>query len=162
MPSQVTVRLPADFTVILNRLAVQYGMDAAEEPSRQSKAANPNNKAPVPETVTMCEEHITVTGSVHAECSVALELLGTGKRWTNIAIGTSMGSCWFCRQYLKLLQESSGVPFTATNSHGQPQPGWMLPPSSLELEEVHEEMEQKISYELRKIIEQQRRGSRFE
>lgn len=157
VPAQATVRLPADCTSIFNRLAVEYGVDT-EEPSHQSRAANPDIDTPGPETVNMCGEHVTVTGSVHAECSVALQLLSAGKRWKNIAIGTSKGSCWFCIQYLKLLQESYGVAFAVADSDGNTPPGWMLPPTSPELAEVHEEMEQKIADGLRQIIERQRRG----
>lgn len=160
VPAQATVRLPADRTDIFNRLAVEYGVDTAEEAGRrQSRAANSDIDTPSPDTPSVCEDHITITGSVHAECSVALQLLSAGKRWKNITIGTSHGSCWFCIQYLKLLQECCGVEFAVTDSNGNAQPGWMLPHTGPELVEVHEGMQQKVAEGLRRIIEQQRRGA---
>lgn len=150
MPPQTLTRLPANPAGIFDRLAVEHGLDTANE--SQVDAADPDGDSPNPEIHTS-EAHVTITGSVHAECSIALHMLKAGRRWGNIEIGTSKGSCWFCIEYLKLLQDKFGIPLLVTDSDGKSRAGWMLPSTTPEIAEIHEKLEEKIAEELESIAE---------
>lgn len=152
MAAQIKTRLPADCSVIFNRLATEGGLDATIDAS-QLKAAYPGAEIPGPEIMTSPERQIMITSSVHAECSVGLHMLSIERRlWKNIEIGTSEGSCWFCVQYLGLLQQKYVVTLPTTHSHGNTQPSWMLPPTCLELLEIHQGLERKVTEALEEII----------
>lgn len=150
MPPQSLARLPANPAGIFDRLAVEHGLETGEE--SQLDEADPDGDSPGPEIRTS-EEHVTITGSVHAECSIALHMLKAGRRWGTIEIGTSKGSCWYCIEYLKLLQDKFGVPLPVTDSDGKARAGWTLPDTTPEIAEIHEKLEEKLEEELESIAE---------
>lgn len=99
------------------------------------------------------KDTLTVTHSVHAECTLAMYMISTHPDWNYIELGVSKGSCWMCEKLLDHLHQSRGTNFLVSNFHGKLQAGWVCPPQDVGAQDVAGQSRRIVAAALEEIIE---------